>query len=57
MSGGFRIGESPEQFKTRQVEIHALRNRIAEGKHTVKDIDRLSNLLGNEQDGEFDSIF
>lgn len=57
MTGGFRIGESPEQFKNRQVEIHALRNRIAEGKHTAKDIDRLSHLLGHDQDGEFDDLF
>ena len=57
MTGGFRIGENQEQFKNRQVEIHAIRNRIAEGKHTAKDIERLSHLLGNDQDDEFDSIF
>lgn len=57
MTGGFRIGENPEQFKNRQVEIHAIRNRIAEGKHTVEDIERLSHLLGSDQDGELDGIF
>ncbi len=56
MTGGFRFGESTEQFQNRQTEVHTLRNRIAEGKHTVKDIDRLSHLLGNDQDSEFDGI-
>ncbi|WP_240224642.1 hypothetical protein [Rheinheimera hassiensis] len=54
MTGGFRIGENNEQFKNRQVEIHAIRNRIAEGKHSWEDIERLSELLGNDQeDDEF----
>ncbi len=53
MTGGFRIGESQEQFKNRQLEIHALRNRIAQGNHTIKDIDQLSRLLGSDQDNEF----
>ncbi len=57
MTGGFSLGESPEQFHNRQVEIHALRNRIAEGAHTVKDIDRLSYLLGTDQDDEFGEMF
>ncbi|WP_339718679.1 hypothetical protein [Marinomonas primoryensis] len=50
MTGGFQIGESTEQLKTRQDEIHVIRNRIAEGKSTVNDIERLSYLLGNDQD-------
>lgn len=53
MTGGFRIGESQEQFKNRQLEIHALRNRIAQGNHTIKDIDQLSRLLDSDQDNEF----
>lgn len=57
MTGGFHIGESPEQSKNKLTEIHTLRNRIAEGKHTVKDIDRLSHLLGTDQGGEFDGMF
>lgn len=57
MTGGFRFGESPEQFQNRQVEIHSLRNRLAEGKHTVRDIDRLSNLLGTDEDDEFGGMY
>lgn len=52
MTGDFRIGENPEQFNNRKVEIHAIRNRIAERKHTGKDIERFSHLLGNDQDSE-----
>lgn len=52
MTGGFRIGESPEQLKNRQVEIHTLRNRIAQGNHTIQDINQLSRLLGSGQDDE-----
>lgn len=57
MTGGFRLGKSTEQFQNRQVEIHAIRNRIAEGKQREKDIERLSHLLGTDQDDEFGGIF
>lgn len=53
MTGGLRFGETPEQFQNRQTEIHALRNRIADGKAKPRDIDRLSKLLGNEDSEEF----
>jgi len=57
MTGGFRFGETPEQFQLRQAEIHALRNRIAQGQATPNDVDRLSHLLGTDQDGEFGDPF
>lgn len=57
MTGGFRFGETPEQFQHRQAEIHALRNRIAQGQATPNDVDRLSHLLGTDQDDEFGDPF
>jgi len=48
MTGGFRFGESTEQFQNRQLEIHTIRNRIADGKAKPRDIDRLSFLLVEE---------
>ncbi|AZZ94720.1 hypothetical protein EUZ85_30015 [Hahella sp. KA22] len=57
MTGGFRFGETPEQFQHRQAEIHALRNRIAQGQATPNDVGRLSHLLGTDQDDEFGDIF
>lgn len=57
MTGGFRFGETPEQFQLRQAEIHALRNRIAQGQATPNDVDRLSHLLGTDQDDEFGDPF
>lgn len=56
MAGGFRIGEAQEQFQNRQKEIHAVRNRIAQGVSNAKDIDRLSHLLGKDDD-EFGDFF
>lgn len=50
MTGGFRIGETDEQFQNRQLEIHTIRNRIADGKAKPRDVDRLSTLLGEEED-------
>ncbi|MBT3022043.1 MAG: hypothetical protein KUF77_09745 [Candidatus Thiodiazotropha sp. (ex Lucina aurantia)] len=57
MTGGFRFGETQEQFQNRQTEIHVIRNRIAQGKTNAKDIDRLSHLLGTDQDDEFGDVF
>lgn len=59
MTGGFKLGESQEQFESRQTEIHAIRNRIAKAKAGVKDIDRLSHLLGTDNDDDpfDDSLF
>lgn len=50
MTGGFRFGETQEQLQHRQTEIHAIRNRIAKGQANVQDIDRLSHLLGTNED-------
>lgn len=50
MTGGFRIGETEEQLQSRLAEIHAIRNRISDGKAEEKDIDRLSHLVGKEYD-------
>ncbi len=52
MTGGFRFGESPEQFQGRQREIHAIRNRLADGKANADDIGQLSGLLGTEVDDD-----
>lgn len=57
MTGGFRIAETQEQFQNRQTEIHAIRNRIAQGVSNEKDIDRLSHLLGTDEDEEFGDFF
>lgn len=57
MTGGFRFGETPEQFQHRQAEIHVLRNRIAQGQATPNDVGRLSHLLGTDQDDEFGDMF
>lgn len=57
MTRGFRFGETQEQFENRQTEIHAIRNRIAQGKTNARDIDRLSHLLGTDQDDEFGDVF
>ncbi len=48
MTGGFRLGETRDQFQNRQAEIHTIRNRIADGKAKPRDIGRLSFLLGEE---------
>ncbi len=50
MTGGFRFGETREQLQHRQTEIHAIRNRIAKGQANVQDIDRLSHLMGTDDD-------
>jgi hypothetical protein len=57
MTGGFRFGETPEQFQHRQAEIHTLRNRIAQGQATPSGVNRLSHLLGTDQDDEFSDAF
>lgn len=56
MTGGFQFGETQEQFKNRQAEIHALRNRIAEREHSAADIERLSDLLISDTSEEFDNL-
>lgn len=56
MTGGFRLGETPEQFENRQREIHALRNRIAQGKAKARDTDRLASLLGTDEDDDDDFL-
>lgn len=50
MTGGFRLGETTDQFQHRQLEIHTIRNRIADGKAKPRDVDRLSFLLGEEHE-------
>ncbi len=50
MTGGFRIGESPDQFQQRQKKIQAIREKISVGTATVQDIDVMSKLLGTEED-------
>lgn len=50
MTGGFRVDETHDQFQGRQAEIHTIRNRIAKREVTQKDIDRLSHLLGADED-------
>ncbi len=45
-TGGFRIGESQEQFRQRTLEIEKLRIAIKAGKATVKDVEKLSELMG-----------
>lgn len=57
MTGGFKLGETPEQFQNRQAEIHAIRNRIAKGEAAVKDLDRLSHLLGTNDEKPFGDSF
>jgi hypothetical protein len=52
MTGGFRFGETPEQFQSRQREIHAIRNRLADGKANADDIDQLARLLGTDADDD-----
>jgi|GEM_PF-917288 len=52
MTGGFRFGETPEQFQSRQREIHAIRNRLADGKANVDEIGRLARLLGTDADDD-----
>lgn len=52
ITGGFRFGESPEQFQNRQREIHAIRNRLTEGKSNADDIGRLERLFGTDTDDD-----
>ena len=49
-TGGFRIGETPEQFQKRVAEISRLRKKIADGGASATDIDVLGALLGTEDD-------
>ena len=48
-TGGFRIGESPEQFKHRTAEIASLRKRIADGKANIPDAEKLAQLWGADE--------
>lgn len=50
MTGGFRFGESPTQFQERQAEIQLIRDRIKQGKAKPNDINRLSELLGTDNE-------
>lgn len=49
VTGGLRFGETAQQFENRQTQIHAIRNRIANDKHTAQDIHTLSHLLGTDE--------
>ncbi len=49
-TGGFRFGETPEQFEARSEEIERISRRIADGSFTPDDIDRLAELRGTEDD-------
>ena len=48
-TGGFRIGESPVQFKHRTAEIARLRKKIADGKADIPDVEKLAQLLGTDE--------
>lgn len=50
MTGGFRFAESQAQFRKRQREILAVRQKISAGAATVQDVDALSQLLGTDDD-------
>jgi len=50
MTGGFKLGENQEQFRNRQLEIHTIRNRLAKGQAKAQDVDRLSHLLGADEE-------
>ena len=52
-TGGFRIGESPEQFKQRTKEIARLKKAIEDGKATPPDVEALAKLVGTEEADEY----
>ena len=47
-TGGFRIGESPEEFQARAEEIHRLRKLSDEGKASPADLEKLMELAGDQ---------
>ena len=49
-TGGFRIGESSEQFAQRTSEIQRLEERIKCGKGTVADVNRIARLKGSDEE-------
>ena len=51
-TGGFRIGESPEQFELRQKEIQALRDKLSKEHKMLTEAEqsRLYELLGLPSD-------
>ena len=51
-TGGFRIGESAEDFQQRCWKIRKIRNFIAKGVATAEDIDELATLLGAHEGEE-----
>lgn len=46
-TGGFRIGESPEQFQQRVKEIQALTKKLTSGKLSVRQVERVRAQLYN----------
>jgi len=48
-TGGFRIGESPVQFKHRTTDIALLRKKIADGRADVPDVEKLNRLLSENE--------
>ncbi len=48
-TGGFRIGESPEQFEKRVEEIARIRTAIKDGKAGAADVEKLASLLGTDE--------
>lgn len=51
-TGGFRIGESKEEYLKRQQQIAEIKNLLSESKATPEDIEILSALLGNPEEEE-----
>lgn len=49
---GFRVGESPDQFKQRIAAIAQLRKAIEDGEARPSDVELLSKLLGTEDADE-----
>ncbi len=49
-TGGFRIGETQDEFKKRQRYIQCIRKRIAADNGSVQDVELLSRLLGTDED-------
>jgi hypothetical protein len=53
-TGGFRFGESEEQFHARVAAIQQLRKKISDGKANAADVDKLAELLGTEDEDDED---
>ncbi|MGE0109699.1 MAG: hypothetical protein AB7S81_08080 [Bdellovibrionales bacterium] len=47
-TGGFRLGETPEQFKKRTLEINNLRAAVQAGTASAEDVNLLAALMGSD---------